>query len=430
MNTCTCRALPALLLLAAACGGGDAPPTQTPTAASVVVSSASSGALVSIGDTRAITAVVRDASQNVIANATVTWSTNNASVATVTGSGSSATVTAVGNGSATITGASGAVSATLPVDVRQRFATLALTPGTAAVAIGTTTPLVATARDARNAAIGGVTGATFTTSDRTKALVDAAGIVTSIAPGPATITASLTRDGVTATANSVITVSSPTAVPAQVTVNASDSRTFVPGTATVSTGGTVTYTFGTLSHNVTFGTAGSPADIPNSSGTSISRVFSSIGTFTYLCSLHAGMSGSVTVAAPSIFAQMNGANERPTPNTSTANGAALFTRSGATVSYTVTYQGLASAPTGLHIHAPASTAVNAGVIVDLVTTPQTNSSGVLTGTFTAAGIRSIGGQPPISLDSLVVLLQNGNAYVNVHTSVFPGGEIRGQTGNP
>jgi hypothetical protein len=42
--------------------------------------------------------------------------------------------------------------------------------------------LTATARDARNAAIAGATGTTFATSDRAKALVDASGVVTTIAP--------------------------------------------------------------------------------------------------------------------------------------------------------------------------------------------------------------------------------------------------------
>jgi len=30
------------------------------------------------------------------------------------------------------------------------------------------------------------------------------------------------------------------------------------------------------------------------------------------------------------------------------------------------------------------------------------------------------------MDSLAVLLRNGNAYVNVHTAANPNGEIRGQ----
>jgi hypothetical protein len=32
----------------------------------------------------------------------------------------------------------------------------------------------------------------------------------------------------------------------------------------------------------------------------------------------------------------------------------------------------------------------------------------------------------ISMDSLLVPMRNGNAYVNVHTSAYPSGELRGQ----
>ncbi len=32
----------------------------------------------------------------------------------------------------------------------------------------------------------------------------------------------------------------------------------------------------------------------------------------------------------------------------------------------------------------------------------------------------------ISFDDLLSAMRNGNAYVNVHTKVYPAGEIRGQ----
>ncbi len=425
------RSYPLLvLLITAACGGGDGGSTQpTPTPASISIASVSTGAFVSISETRVASVTVRDASQSVIANAAVSWSTSNASVATVSGAGNSATITATGNGSATITATSGTVQATLAVDVVQRFASLTVSPASPSLGIGAVVSLAVTARDARNSAMAGVSGATFVTSDRSKALVDAAGTVTSIAPGSATITASLTRDGITATGNATVIVTAPSAVASSASVSATGANTFAPVSVTIGVGGSVNWAF-TGDHNVLFSGVGAPADIPVTASGTISRAFGTLGTFNYTCSLHAGMNGSVTVAASGIFAQMNGANERPTPNNSTANGAALFTRSGGTVSYTVTYQGIASAPTGLHIHAPASSAVSTGVIVDLVTTPLTSPSGVLTGTFTATNIRSIGGQPPISMDSLFVLLSGGNAYVNVHSSAFPAGEIRGQTGPP
>ena len=45
---------------------------------------------------------------------------------------------------------------------------------------------------------------------------------------------------------------------------------------------------------------------------------------------------------------------------------------------------------------------------------------VMSGTITNANNANV------SLDSLRTLFNNGNAYVNVHTSVNPGGEIRDQ----
>ncbi len=424
------RVLPfTLALFTAACGSDNNNGPLTPVAATVSIVPSATGALVSLTETRTATATVRDAAQAVIANAAVTWSSNNAAVATVSGSGATATITAVGNGSALITATSGTVSAQLAVDVTQRFAALTVTPATASLAIGATSTLAATARDARSVTIPGATGTTYASSDRTKAIVDAAGIVTAIAPGTATVTASLTRDGVTATGASAITVTAPASTVAVAEVTGTSSNTFSPTSVTVAVGGIVNYTFAG-NHNVTFSTSGAPANVPTASSGTFARTFTTVGTYQYTCTIHAGMNGSVLVQSPSIFAQMNGANERPNAVTTSANGAAVFTRNGATVNYTVAYQGLASAPSGLHIHAIATTATTAGVVVDLAPTPLTSASGVLTGSFTATAIRSIGGQPAISMDSLYVLLQNGSAYVNVHSSAFPGGEIRGQTGTP
>lgn len=134
----------------------------------------------------------------------------------------------------------------------------------------------------------------------------------------------------------------------------------------------------------------------------------------------------VVATDPVFVATLSGANERPNPVTTTATGTATVTVSGATASYVVTYVGINGTPTGSHIHAPGSAAQTAGVIVDFPRTTATAGTGTLTGSFTAADIRAPSGQAPMSMDSLVALMRTGNAYVNVHTSVNAGGEIRGQ----
>lgn len=90
---------------------------------------------------------------------------------------------------------------------------------------------------------------------------------------------------------------------ASVSITATDdgygyaSYAFSPSSVTITKGGTVTWTNGggTVAHNVTFTGAGSPSNVGNfTSGTS-TRTFNTAGTFSYQCTNHPGMSGTVTV---------------------------------------------------------------------------------------------------------------------------------------
>lgn len=131
-------------------------------------------------------------------------------------------------------------------------------------------------------------------------------------------------------------------------------------------------------------------------------------------------------------APLSGANEVP-PVSTAASGSATFEAVDDTaIAYTVTASNLTGVTMG-HIHTGAAGA-NGGVIVWLLppngTQPQAASGPVdgtlATGRITQGWIRGVGGQPPISLDSLRRLMRSGNAYVNVHTSTHGAGEIRGQ----
>lgn len=88
--------------------------------------------------------------------------------------------------------------------------------------------------------------------------------------------------------------------PPTAAVTATTSQKFTPPTARVATGGTVTWTFQSLGHNVTFdAVAGAPADIAGvNSNTSIARSFATVGTFHYHCTIHPGMTGTVQVVDP------------------------------------------------------------------------------------------------------------------------------------
>jgi Cu/Zn superoxide dismutase len=115
---------------------------------------------------------------------------------------------------------------------------------------------------------------------------------------------------------------------------------------------------------------------------------------------------------------LNGAGENPAKNVP-GTGTVTIVKSAGTYTYTINYTGMTGALTGAHIHGPATTGVNANVIVPF-STAGAGPSGTLSGTFTSTNT------PTISNDSLDVLMRTGNAYVNLHTATNPGGEIRGQ----
>ena len=133
-------------------------------------------------------------------------------------------------------------------------------------------------------------------------------------------------------------------------------------------------------------------------------------------------------------ATLSGAEEVPA-NASTATGEAELQIVGPTLLYRVDVAGLTNAVMA-HIHGPAAPGVNTGILVNLcgtATTPACATGAPHTGVLTAGSANNFG----VSFDSLAVLLRNGNAYVNVHTSdgtgptnTGPGdlisGEIRGQ----
>jgi plastocyanin len=97
--------------------------------------------------------------------------------------------------------------------------------------------------------------------------------------------------------------SSPTEIvdPAPVsaaTVQATPAERFTPGRINLVAGGTVTFDFGSLPHQVFFNSAvaGAPEDIPEAtSNKTVTRTFTTAGTFVYNCRIHPGMSGTVVV---------------------------------------------------------------------------------------------------------------------------------------
>ncbi len=108
---------------------------------------------------------------------------------------------------------------------------------------------------------------------------------------------------------------------------------------------------------------------------------------------------------------------------SAATGTASFSVVGQTLLYNIDITGITDV-SSTHIHGPAAVGVNGGVIQGLCNSDD--GPVCRTGAFTGVLVAGAATRARIPFDSLVVLMRNGNAYVNVHTTAFPGGEIRGQ----
>jgi hypothetical protein len=128
------------------------------------------------------------------------------------------------------------------------------------------------------------------------------------------------------------------------------------------------------------------------------------------------VTGGLTIAAAAqaetitYQADLAGARESPA-NDSGAKGHAVvkFDTDTKRLSWTVEYSDLSGMAMGAHIHGPAVAGTNAGILIP----------------FQNPDKSPITGSAPID-DQGIQDLKDGRLYVNIHTMMHPGGEIRGQ----
>jgi plastocyanin len=165
--------------------------------------------------------------------------------------------------------------------------------GTNTVTVGGTTQLTATAKNSAGTALPGL-ATTWTSSNTGVATVNDAGLVSGVANGTATITATIA----TVEGKRFVTVGAVAGFPDAAEVAATASNSFDPPSVDISAGGTITWTFlggAGDQHNVTFSTGGSPSNIGNTGSGTASRTFTTAGTYHYSCTNHPGMNGTVVV---------------------------------------------------------------------------------------------------------------------------------------
>ena len=140
-----------------------------------------------------------------------------------------------------------------------------------------------------------------------------------------------------------------------------------------------------------------------------------ISTIAVLALAQAAFAGTVVFSAA-----LDGASERPIPVTTPGTGDCEMAVDDITGAYSITcnYSGLLANATAAHLHG-----LTAGVDpLNETASPMAGANlwsytGGTSGSFTRTGT--------VSLSNLAGMMDN-RSYVNIHSSLYPGGEIRGQ----
>jgi CHRD domain len=164
------------------------------------------------------------------------------------------------------------------------------------------------------------------------------------------------------------------------------------------------------------------------------------------------MAASVLLPVPAahadvinLFANLSGANERPTPVPSPGTGfvQVVLDTTAQTLEINATFSGLTSPDNAAHIHCCAPLGTNAGVATTVPTFGALGPNpefplGVTSGTYdqtfslldsrfyNPAFVTANGGTVAGAEAALIAGLESQMTYFNIHTANFPGGEIRGQ----
>jgi uncharacterized protein YjdB len=178
------RTLAGVVALASWACSGSTQPDATPQVADIVVNP--SAVTLTLNAQQPLQALVRNAAGELVPDASVTWTAENADIASVSTTG---VVTGLALGTTQVAASARGKSGIATVTVqRTPVASVVVVPNTVNAGIGGTTQLIAKAYDAGQNELSGRT-MVWTTSNAGVATVDANGLVTAKAKGTSTITA-------------------------------------------------------------------------------------------------------------------------------------------------------------------------------------------------------------------------------------------------
>jgi CHRD domain len=129
----------------------------------------------------------------------------------------------------------------------------------------------------------------------------------------------------------------------------------------------------------------------------------------------ASLVGSASAATITLPINMNGSVEFPGPGDpdGSATGTMTFDTTTNTISWNITYTGIATPLTGFHIH-PGAVGTSGGILVGLGTTTSGGPGTLISSTTTTAA-------------NIATILANPTGhYANIHNGPFGGGALRGQ----
>jgi CHRD domain-containing protein len=156
-----------------------------------------------------------------------------------------------------------------------------------------------------------------------------------------------------------------------------------------------------------------------------------------LVAMSAALAASTASADDKIRARLMGFQEVPVVSTE-ASGTfnAVISPNGDAIDYEITYTGIQGTVTQSHVHA-GQRGVNGGIVLWVCGTTGTpgpagtptctSPDGHFAGTWMAANVQTVAAQQlGGDIAEVITAIRAGAAYANVHSTLSPGGEIRGQ----